>query len=133
MQQKTSEQILNKIGRKPSRRIGIVEDNPVLLNLYREILISNGHEIVFEAESGEELVRAVHERNLPNLQVLITDDRMGSISGFEAARILSKYNSDIQIIVASAEDGELETKARKSGFLYLRKPFSLLKLVEAVL
>jgi CheY-like chemotaxis protein len=126
-------QILTGIHNKLGRRVGIVEDNIVLLDLYRKILSSRGHDIVFFAQSGEELARAALEGELSKVQVLITDNRMSGMSGLEAARMLVKYYPDIRIIVASAEDDDLEKEARKSGFVFLRKPFSLLKLADTIL
>jgi CheY-like chemotaxis protein len=126
-------QILTGIHNKLGRRVGIVEDNIVLLDLYRKILSSRGHDIVFFAQSGEELARAALEGELSKVQVLITDNRMGGMSGLEAARMIVKYYPDIRIIVASAEDDDLEKEARKSGLVFLRKPFSLLKLADTIL
>jgi CheY-like chemotaxis protein len=126
-------QILTGIHNKLGRRVGIVEDNIMLLDLYRKILSSRGHDIVFFAQSGEELARAALEGELSKVQVLITDNRMGGMSGLEAARMIVKYYPDIRIIVASAEDDDLEKEARKSGLVFLRKPFSLLKLADTIL
>jgi CheY-like chemotaxis protein len=126
------ENFLSKISSK-SRRIGIVEDNRALLELYQAILKYEGHDIVFLAHSGEELVRTAKEEKLGGVEVLITDNNMARISGLEAARIVKKHYPDILVIIASAEDSELEKETLDAGFVYLRKPFSISKLAETVL
>jgi CheY-like chemotaxis protein len=126
-------QKLKPIPNKASRKVGLVEDNAALLELYKKILTARGHEIIFFAKSGEELVDAARKGKLSDVEVLITDNRMGSMSGLEAARILVRRHPDIQVIIASAEDDDLERHATQCGFVFLRKPFSLLKLADTVL
>ncbi|MDH2901992.1 MAG: response regulator [archaeon] len=123
---------MNDSASRPSRRVGIVEDNVALLDLYKTILKTCGHDVVFIAQSGEELVRAGRDGRLSDVEVLITDNRMARMSGLEAARIVTRHYPNIQIIIASAEDQDLEKVAHDSGFLFLRKPFSVLKLVDSV-
>ncbi len=125
-------QTLNDSANRLNRKIGIVEDNVALLDLYKTILKTCGHDVVFIAQSGEELVRAGRDGRLSDVEVLITDNRMARMSGLEAARIVTRHYPNIQVIIASAEDQDLEKDARDSGFLFLRKPFSVLKLVDSV-
>ena len=125
-------QTLNESSNRASRRVGIVEDNVALLDLYKMILKTCGHDVVFLAQSGEELVRAGRDGRLSDVEVLITDNRMARMSGLEAARIVTQRYPSIQVIIASAEDQDLEKDARDSGFEFLRKPFSVLKLVDSL-
>ena len=125
-------QTLNDSANRLNRKIGIVEDNIALLDLYKTILKTCGYDVVFLAQSGDELVRAGRDGRLSDVEVLITDNRMARMSGLEAARIVTRNYPNIQVIIASAEDQDLEKDARDSGFLFLRKPFSVLKLVDSV-
>lgn len=125
-------QTLNESAKRSSRRVGIVEDNVALLNLYKTILKTRGHDVIFLAQSGEELVRAGRDGRLSDVEILFTDNRKSRMSGLEAARIVTRHYPNIQVIIASAEDQDLEKDAHDSGFLFLRKPFSVLKLVDSL-
>ena len=115
-------------------RILVVDDEPKLVRLLREVLVATGVTVI-STGSGEEAVAlaAVEGPDLIVLDIILADD----IDGYEVARRVREF-SDVPIIMLTA-------KARESDLLqgfetgaddYLIKPFSakeLLVRIQAVL
>jgi two-component system KDP operon response regulator KdpE len=115
-------------------RILVVDDEPKLVRLVREVLTATGH-AVMSTGSGENAVEmtALERPDLILLDVVLS----GAMDGYEVARRVREF-SDVPIIMLTA-------KARESDLLhgfevgaddYLTKPFSskeLLVRVRAVL
>ena len=118
----------------PLGEVLVVDDEPKLLNLVREVLSSTGYS-VRTAESGDEVFEAVAE-SLPDL-VLLDVVLRGAMDGYQVARRLREF-SQVPIILVTARGREQDVLA---GFAagaddYLCKPFSsreLLVRVRAVL
>lgn len=112
----------------------VVDDEPKLVRLVREVLTATGFKVFSTARGGQaiELV-ATEQPDLILLDIVLADD----IDGYEVARRVREF-SDLPIIMLTA-------KARESDMLrgfdagaddYLTKPFSskeLLARVRAVL
>jgi len=115
-------------------RILVVDDEPKLVRLLREVLTATGVTVI-STGSGEEAVAlaAVEQPDLIVLDIVLSDD----IDGYEVARQVRGF-SNVPIIMLTA-------KARESDLLrgfetgvddYLTKPFSakeLLVRIQAVL
>jgi len=115
-------------------RILIVDDEPRVVHLVREVLNATGYE-VFAAHSGENAVEAaaLEQPDLVLLDLILP----GEMDGYQVARRLREF-SDVPIIMLTA-------KVRESDILhgfdsgaddYITKPFSskeLLARVRAVL
>ena len=115
-------------------RILVVDDEPKLVRLVREVLTATGY-AVMSTGSGENAVEmaALEQPDLILLDVVLS----GAMDGYEVARRVREF-SDVPIIMLTA-------KARESDLLhgfdsgaddYLTKPFSskeLLARVRAVL
>jgi two-component system, OmpR family, KDP operon response regulator KdpE len=118
----------------PLGEVLVVDDEPKLLNLVREVLSSTGYS-VRTAESGVEVLDAVAE-HLPDL-VLLDVVLRGPMDGYQVARRLREF-SQVPIILVTARGREQDVL---TGFAagaddYLCKPFSsreLLVRVRAVL
>jgi DNA-binding NarL/FixJ family response regulator len=98
-----------------TRRIAIVDDNPVIRRLLREILESadSSWAVCAEAADGREGVRKIQETN-PDIAVL--DLTMPLMNGLEAARILSKTSPQVPLILCTLhEDPTLKTQASGVG------------------
>ena len=101
----------------------IVDDDPVNLNVLRQSLESEGHNII-AATNGEVALRIV-TRTQPDL--ILLDILMPGIDGFETCRRLKtdKVTADIPVIFITAMD---ETESVIEGFQvggvdYITKPF----------
>jgi two-component system KDP operon response regulator KdpE len=116
-------------------RVLVVDDEPKMVRLVREILTAAGYEIL-AACSGEQAIElgAQEQPDLVLLDILLT---YGTLDGYQTARRLREF-SDVPIIMLTA-------KARESDLLqgfeagaddYITKPFSakeLLARIQAVL
>lgn len=80
-------------------RFLIVDDSAVMRRNIRHILEEAGHEVVFEASDGRELLPA-YINNKPDLVTL--DISMTEISGIEALKILIKNDPEAKVIMISA-------------------------------
>lgn len=115
-----------------SKKILIVEDDPVSLKLVRDVLQANGYETE-EVTSGEGAVaRAAHLK--PDL--IVMDIRLPGIDGLEATRRLKSDASTAAIpIVAVTAHAMPEDEARilEAGCqAYLPKPLRFAEFVSVV-
>jgi two-component system, NtrC family, response regulator AtoC len=106
-----------------SARLLIVDDDPVALDLLREVLSKEGYEVV-SALSGEEAI----SRGSENIfDVIITDVRMGEKDGMDVLRSFKKTSPETAVIMITAF-GSIDTAIeaiREGAFDYISKPFKL--------
>lgn len=116
---------------KPSEclKVLVTDDDEDLRGEIVEYLARKGIEVV-EAADGEEAVqRLIAQRP----DVLVMDLEMPALDGISAYRQIADLpDSDCDVILMSANDGELE-KARALGCQHvMRKPFSLANLHDYI-
>lgn len=118
----------------PKERILIVDDEPKLVRLVREVLLATGYDVV-AASSGEQAIEiaAIEQPDLIILDIVLLGDK----DGFDVTQRIREF-SNIPIIMLTA-------KVRESDMLhgfeigvddYITKPFSskeLLARIRAVL
>jgi two-component system, cell cycle response regulator DivK len=107
-----------------TRRILIVEDQVDNRQILRDLLSSNGFELI-EVDDGEEGIKAANEYR-PDL--ILMDIQLPILDGYEATRRI-KSNPDLKaipiIVVTSYALSGDDTKAREAGCdAYVAKPFS---------
>jgi response regulator NasT len=111
-------------------KIAVADDEPRMLEFYREILPLLGHEVVSAAQTGRELVeqaRAVH----PDL--IITDIKMPDMDGIDAARLVCQDEIIPVILVSAFSDPELIERAGSNYVMaYLVKPIKQKDLEPAI-
>ncbi|MDO9350208.1 MAG: sigma-54 dependent transcriptional regulator [Deltaproteobacteria bacterium] len=104
-------------------RLLIVDDDPVALDLLREVLSKEGYEVV-SALSAEEAI----SRGIENFfDVIITDVRMGEKDGMDVLRSFKKTSPETAVIMITAF-GSIDTAIeaiREGAFDYISKPFKL--------
>lgn len=108
----------------------VVDDEESLRGFIAQILIEDGHD-VSEAESGEEALAAFRKDQHP---LVITDIRMGGISGIQLLREIKQMRPETQVIIITSHaslDTAL-TALRAGAYDYLVKPFDDLELISAV-
>ena len=109
----------------------IVDDEPFIHQLYRDILEFNGFEVVGEAFDGDEAIE-VYERMDNKPDVIIMDHRMPNKDGVDTTLHIKSMDSDAKIIFASA-DSSVRARAMEAGALeFLCKPFQIKELVESL-
>jgi two-component system KDP operon response regulator KdpE len=115
-------------------RILVVDDEPKLVRLVREILLATGYEVLVASNGNHALeITAVEQPNLILLDLILPN----GMDGYEVARRVREF-SDIPIIMLTAKVREVDILR---GFEigtddYITKPFSakeLLARIRAVL
>jgi DNA-binding NtrC family response regulator len=108
---------------RTSAHLLVVDDDPVTIDLLKEVLSKEGYE-VSTALSGEEAIT----RGMDNpFDIIITDVRMGEKDGMEVLRFFKKNAPDTTVIMITAF-GLIETAIeaiREGAFDYISKPFKL--------
>ncbi len=108
---------------KTSAHLLVVDDDPITINLLKEVLSKEGYDVT-TALSGEEAIA----RGMDNLfDIVITDVRMGDKDGMEVLRSFKKIAPETTVIMITAF-GSIETAIeaiREGAFDYISKPFKL--------
>ena len=113
-------------------RIAIVEDDEELLNVVSILVRSLGHELVFEGNSGAEVVSLIEERKI-HPDAILMDYRIPGMNGIEAAEEVGFSDPKVKIVIMTADDS-VKAEATDLGLLYISKPFSsedLVRVLEA--
>ena len=113
------------------RRILVADDDPVHLNLVRDILSPIGFELLFAAD-GEAALDATRQHR-PDLVIL--DIAMPGIDGWETARrIRTEIDADVPILMVSANVHDFQRTRRPDDPHddYLVKPYDIEALVQRV-
>ncbi|HEY5514144.1 MAG TPA: diguanylate cyclase [Geomonas sp.] len=108
----------------------VVDDEETLRSVVSQVLSADGF-LVAEAASGEEALEAFRALSHP---LVITDIRMGGMSGIELLTEIKRHNPDTQVVIMTSHaslDSAL-TALRAGAYDYLIKPFESLDLISAV-
>ena len=115
---------------KEQPRILIVDDEPRVINLVREVLGATGFEVI-TAVNGESAIKlaALEQPDLVLLDIILP----GSLDGYKVARRLREF-SDVPIIMLTAKVSEMNLL---QGFDagaddYITKPFSSKELLARI-
>jgi len=108
---------------KQSAHLLVVDDDPVTVNLLKEVLAKEGYDVA-TALSGEEAIARGMDTSF---DIVITDVRMGDKDGMEVLRSFKKGAPETTVIMITAF-GSIETAIeaiRQGAFDYISKPFKL--------
>lgn len=115
-------------------RILVVDDEPKLVRLLREVLTATGYSVLYTGD-GEEAITmvALEQPDLIVLDIVLS----GKMDGYEVARRVREFTSvPIIMLTAKARESDLLRGFEAGADDYLTKPFSskeLLARVKAVL
>jgi two-component system chemotaxis response regulator CheY len=111
-------------------KVLIVDDAKFMRTLVKDALTAVGHEIVAEAENGNEAVQ-LYKQHRPDLTTM--DITMREKDGIEAAEEILKFDPSARVIMVTALGQEnLLTKAIKLGVRdFVVKPFPADRLQKA--
>jgi len=117
-----------------SRKILIVEDSPMMCQLYRMVLGRlDATELLFAGNGLEGLDRVAQE---PDIDLMIVDINMPLMDGLEFLRRVKEVLGDVSVpaIVISTESGESDRSAAFSAGAraYLSKPWRPEDLIRQV-
>ncbi|WP_372527541.1 PAS domain S-box protein, partial [Piscinibacter sp.] len=129
----TTPERASTLGRGPLRTVLYAEDNPMNVDLVREVLKLRTRCRLVVARSGREAI-ALAQRERPDL--LLLDMHLGDMSGLEVAQQLARDAALLQIpIVALSADampGAIDA-AQRAGFKgYLTKPLNVATFLRCV-
>ncbi len=111
-------------------RVLIADDDPIILLDLKQMLESQGYEVVGEAEDGQKAVDLARDLN-PD--VCILDIKMPKMDGIEAVSIITDEEIAPCIMITSYNDSELINRAAAAGtFAYLVKPYNPRDLPPAI-
>jgi response regulator NasT len=111
-------------------RVVIAEDEAIIRLDLKEILESEGYEVVGETGRGDEAVELVTSLG-PDLAIL--DVKMPGLDGIEAARRITADRRVAVLILTAFSQRNLIEDARDAGVsAYLVKPFQRSELVPAI-
>jgi len=112
------------------KRVVIAEDEAIIRLDLKEILESEGYEVVGETGRGDEAVELV---NLHGPDLAILDVKMPGLDGIEAARRITADKRVAVLILTAFSQRNLIEDARDAGVsAYLVKPFQRSELVPAI-
>jgi response regulator NasT len=115
---------------KTSLRIAVADDEPRMLDFYREMLALLGHTVVCAAATGLELIECCRQSQ-PD--VIITDIKMPGLDGLEAAQQITSQGPIPIILVSAHDSAELRARAASGQvFGYLIKPIKRPDLQPAI-
>ncbi len=104
-------------------RILVVDDEPSVVDVFREFLAAQGYELTV-ASSGEEAVKL-----LPALKpdIILTDINLPGLSGLEVMRFARGLDAEVAVIVVTgyASASSAIDALRQGAYDYVTKPFDL--------
>ena len=114
-------------------KILVIDDDPMMLELYREILTRRGHDVVLAENGTQGLARAVE------VELIIVDLMMPNLNGYEfmkQVRTLDGQSQGSIPIIAASGLGTDELALAAGADRFIRKPFrspELMALVDELL
>ncbi len=115
-----------------SETILVVEDDPMVGELAREMLEAGGYRVVLAADGAEAILKAQDPDN--QAELLMTDLEMPRMGGAELATILTDLWPDVKVLYVSghpSREGSRKNAGAPAGG-YLQKPFTQEALLESI-
>jgi PAS domain S-box-containing protein len=108
----------------------LVEDDEAVRDVTRRILVHHGYEVL-EAGGAEEAIE-IAGRPGAAIDLLLTDNAMGEVSGLELVARLDARAHGIRVIVMSGYVAESSAAGEDAPIAWLQKPFGATSLITAV-
>ena len=105
-------------------RIFIVEDDPMLRELYRDLLALRCDQLVGEASDGQQCLAMMAGLDSPPDLVLM-DHRMPGMTGLEVTRALLERRPGLRVLFVSADVSIKEEALAAGARGFLQKPFRI--------
>lgn len=105
----------------------IVDDDPDLIDLFKEILEKNGFK-VWGFTHPLIALEFIHN-NHKNCNLVISDYIMPELNGYELGKKIREIDSNIKVILISAYDDRHENNLE---FKFIQKPITINNLIETV-
>lgn len=113
-----------------SLKIAVADDEPEILADLAETLAELGHEVLIQANDGEQLLDAFRQHEV---DLVITDIKMPGIDGLAAIEEIRKIRPVPIVILSAFHDDELLSRAlREQVMAYLVKPIQVESLQTSI-
>ena len=113
------------------RRILVIDDEPSVALLIRDVLQRRGFEVLTH-EGGEAVLDVAADADI---DLVVSDFAIPGLNGLEFARRFASLRPDVQVLIVSAFlDGETEDAlaAQSNVAGLIRKPFDIFELLKEV-
>lgn len=111
-------------------KVIIAEDNEVFrTSLLNRLSSVEEFQAIYIASNGNELLQLARE---VRPDVIITDIDMPGISGIEAAQIIRRQLSDVEIIFISSYDDYIKEAVQLYAMDYIEKPLNEIRLMSTI-
>lgn len=115
----------------PARAILLVEDEPIVRDVTREVLEHAGYRVL-ESSGPEEAIRLARE-HAGNIGLLLTDVVMPGMNGADLAHRLQSMQPDlIAIFMSGYAESEVLRKVREGNAIHIQKPFTVDSLLSRI-
>ncbi|MHA1585760.1 MAG: response regulator [Candidatus Heimdallarchaeota archaeon] len=112
-------------------KIMIVEDDPLIRQLYEQILSEKGYQVICVAADGVEAIK-LYQKLEEKPDLIILDFRMPKKNGLEVSQEILDYNSSTDILMISG-DPFIDRKAVISrGVNVMQKPVNINALLQEI-
>ena len=110
----------------------LIADDEETAELYLTLVLSKYNKEFFIARKGEQAVESC--RNNPDIDLVLMDIRMPDMDGYEATRLIRKFNKDVVIIAQTAFGliGDREKAIEAGCNEYISKPIKKNELLEKI-
>ncbi|MGM0419170.1 MAG: response regulator [Thermodesulfobacteriota bacterium] len=110
----------------------VVDDEEIMRDLASDILKRCGFEVI-TAENGKKGLE-LYKENKNSIKFVLLDMVMPELSGKETFNALKNINPDVKVIICSGfkEDDRVKDVMSSGAHSFIKKPYSLVKLSEAV-
>jgi two-component system cell cycle sensor histidine kinase/response regulator CckA len=112
-----------------SEKILLVDDNPEVCSLVREILSQQGYEVVVAEGPGQAL--KLVGSGMTGIQLLLTDLLMPETSGPALARAFHQLQPNLPVVYMSGNDGQGKEYLDENS-AFIMKPFSSKDLAQTI-
>ena len=116
--------------KKRALSILVVDDDELLLNTLREVLLSGGYKV----KTAKDGITALKKLQIGHFDMVLTDLNMPGMSGLELLeKIYSEKMNVTPILMSSLSSGEIKSHASEKGaYANLDKPFSVNSLLSVI-
>ena len=119
------------VPKRKQARILLVEDDDIMRSLTKKMLQENGYSVV-EASNGKAAIEWA-QSNFGQIDLLLTDVVMPSVSGPELAERMAASHPGLKVIYMSGYTGELmEASERLKHGILIEKPFTRTALLNTL-
>jgi signal transduction histidine kinase/CheY-like chemotaxis protein/predicted XRE-type DNA-binding protein len=111
-----------------ARRIWIIDDDPVFLDVLKNMLVRLGNTVISSNTAAD---FEMHKKYASSVDTVLTDMEVGTLSGTDILHKIKENYPDLPVFVMTGRSDFNQAKAQKSGFDgYLPKPVTVNMLSE---